>query len=68
MTIFACMTICNEEGGPASRIERKGHQRAEENIRLLAGERGRSTDIDTTEMGYVYAQQFETGGHGNHDH
>ena len=29
--------IANEEGEPASRIERKGHQRAKGNIRMLCG-------------------------------
>ena len=48
--------IANEEGAPANRVERKGHQRAEGNIRLLAGERRQRTDIDTAEMEYVYAQ------------
>ena len=34
----------------------------------FAGARGQSIDIDTVEMECVWAQQFETGGHGNHDH
>jgi hypothetical protein len=34
----------------------------------FAGARGQRTDIDTVEMECVWAQQFETAGHGNHDH